>query len=122
MAWKRKVFESTADEINRLQLEGLNINQIAEKMNLNPKTVSRYYHGDRSLPQSKPHRGKNLTPEVKQKINELYDSGKNISEVARELGMPRATVGINILNPRPKLTLAHIDSGAKEGSGAKKNR
>lgn len=98
MAWKRKVNTGMAEKIIAMQHQGLTYAQIADILGLSEKTIGQY--ADKDIRQSR-GRGVAVTPEVHQKINDLYIRDcLSITEISKKLEIPRSTVGKHIDNPR----------------------
>lgn len=84
------IIAGRAEDIEYLHGQGLNTREIAERLEVNPRTVRRWLCRLGLAQKHVPHM---MSPEEKKRAQMLLDDGASVLETARTLGFNANTVG-----------------------------
>lgn len=104
----KRISEEIKNQIPILYKELGNKTKVAEQLGISVSTVSKYLNLFEAAPQERKVRVK-ITEELIQKINELYEQYRNMSQVARELNVSPSTVKNHLTEENLKLIQAQND-------------
>ena len=101
---RRKLSQSTLDQIPVLYEKYKNKAKVAEELDISVSTVSKYLNGAAAQQENKEQKERTkITPEIIEQINALYAECRNMSQVARELNISNTSVATHLTDENKNL-------------------